>query len=215
MRGLLSASIADRLIPFYAVVMAKNPPTFPQKTNVHFFANLFTMLYSDRTKSMKGKEAETFSNQDVDILLRFAKIVATDPSAYDIVLPLIQTLALARSSRDAHIKEKINEFFEENPHIPIMLGIDLDGRHLRPIDEGYHRVARRKVRWKVRSKNARISEYINGHKRQEVVEKSLKDLFVVPVAQASMELQAPPTESTAVVDSIPPFAQKNGNIPHD
>jgi len=209
------ASLADRLIPFYAVVMAKNPPTFPQKTNVHFFANLFTMLYSDRSKMMKGKEAETFSDKDVDILLRFTKIVAADPSAYDIVLPLVQTLALARTSRDAHIKHKINEFFEENPHIPIMLGIDLDGRHLKPLDDAYRRVARRKVRWKVRSKNNRISEYINGHKRQEIVEKSLKDLFVVPVAQASMLLDPPPTESTAVVDSIPPFARENGKGPHN
>ncbi len=209
------ASLADRLIPFYAVVMAKNPPTFPQKTNVHFFANLFTMLYYDRRKMKKGKEAETFSNNDVDILLRFTKIVAADPSAYDIVLPLVQTLALARNSRDPHIKYKINDFFEENPHIPIMLGMDVDGRHLKPLDEGYRRVARRKVRWKVRSKNRRISEYINGHKRQEVVEKSLRDLFVVPVAQASMLLEAPPSESTAVVDSIPPFAQKNGKRSHD
>lgn len=217
-------SVADRMIPFYAFVMAKNPPTFPQKTNVHFFASLFSMLYKDRSKLPKGKEAETFSDRDVEILLRFAKLVAMDPSTYDTVLPLIQTLALARHSRDAHINHEINKFFDENPHIPIMLGINLDGKTFKPLDADYSRTGRRKVRWKVRSRNRRTSENINGHKRQEVVDKSLHDLFVTEVAGATLDIKGPssdpppphvdaealPSDPPAYVDSVPPFA-KNGS----
>jgi hypothetical protein len=203
-------SVADRLIPFYAVVMAKNPPTFPQKTNVHFFANLFTMLYKDRSKMKEGKDAETLSDRNLDILLRFAKVVATDPSTYDIVLPLIQTLALARHSKDAHINHEINNFFEENPHIPIMLGINLDGKTFSALDEDYSRIARRRVRWKVRSRNKRTSEYINGHKRQEIIDKSLHDLFVTEVARINAEAEQPPLKAPAHVATIPPITKNGG-----
>jgi len=182
-------SIKDRLLPFYSIKMAMEPPSFPQRANPHFYANLFKMLYSDRSKERAGSEDEILSDDDVRLLLSYAKTEAADPSAYNVLLPLVKTLALARHSRDATIRYEINKFFDDNPEIPIMLNIDLDGETLKPLDEVYRRVAKRKVRREVRSS---ISDEVSGYRRQKKANIPLRYAFMTEVKTATVSI-APPS----------------------
>ncbi|MFA4973398.1 MAG: hypothetical protein WC683_12340 [bacterium] len=164
-------ALPDRLIPFFSFMMAAKPPTFPQLPDKHFLADFYLMLHG-------GHSDERLSIEQFRTLLAYVKADAADPSAHDTVRPLVQLLALARENMDPNYKKLIEDFFDKNPEIPIMVDVDLE-EHA-PLMEKYRRVARRKVRKIVKMPFKDYEQRINGNRRQDRAHIKLDGLFLKP-----------------------------------
>ncbi|MBN1282370.1 MAG: hypothetical protein JXA24_01180, partial [Proteobacteria bacterium] len=162
-------ALTDRLIPFYSFTMAARPPTFPQLPDRHFLADFYLMLHG-------GHPNERLDLEEFITLLDYVKADASDPSAYDTVRPLVQLLALARDNMDPEYRKLIEDFFAENPEVPLMVNVEL-AEHP-PLHEKYRRIARKKVRGKVRMEFKDYERRVNGHNRQKRAHDKLEGLFL-------------------------------------
>jgi hypothetical protein len=159
-------SLSDRLWPLYAVSRSFKPPTYPRMPNVDFYANLQRMLShsGDDELSAEGMEA----------LLKFVEHYAKDPENYELLRPLIKTLALSRNS--TRHGGRIEGFFRDNPWITDVLNIDPE--KYRPSDDRTRRIARSKVKRRIRKRFDKYEQRVASHGRQAELKKQFEGLFL-------------------------------------
>ncbi|MFA5810967.1 MAG: hypothetical protein WC956_01385 [bacterium] len=159
------ARMRDRLWPFYSFTRSLVPPTFPQVPNGFFYSNLQQML--------RGGNFEKLSKEDVGVILRYAAMDAVNPEMYDVVRPLIQTLAMAKDS--PVFGEEIRAFFEQNKWIADVMNVNPEDYRL---PEGSTRRASRKlVRKMVKMSIASYRQRVEGHRRLPANDPNLSGLF--------------------------------------
>lgn len=127
---LLPHAPADRLFPFYAFLRAWRPPTFPHLPNSYLFANLHQMLHDGHDDKL--------GESDLDTLFAYVVNSSADPNHYDVLRPVMQTLALARDSEE--YGPQITQFLTTHPELLDLLNIDLQDL---TIDDANYRYQRR------------------------------------------------------------------------
>ncbi|MFH1829309.1 MAG: DUF4200 domain-containing protein [Pseudomonadota bacterium] len=150
-----------------SIIRAGWPPTFPHMPNGHMYANLHQII--------NGGSDESIDQEQMDVLLQYVGSHANDPNNYEVLRPLIQTLAILRESKDHG--QAIKEFFEANPALPDIFNIDLDD-HKTPKDRQRYEI-RRAVR---KALDVLFEDYqtrTKGHTRLQIGEHDFDDVFIV------------------------------------
>ncbi len=159
-------SLSDRLWPLYAITRSIMPPKYPQMPNADFYANFHQML------ARPGDEG--LSAEGVEALLGFIEHYAKDPENYELLRPLVKTLALSRNSPNHG--SRIDDFFAGNPWVTDLLNVDLE--KYKPGDEKTRRIARMMVKRRIRKRFHKYEQRVISHGRQLELEKQFKGLFL-------------------------------------
>jgi hypothetical protein len=179
-----------RLMPLFSVVHAFWRQSLPQRTDTHFFANLFQMIHG-------GWEAsENLSTEQVRTLLAYTATAAEDPRNIITLRPLVETLLMARSAPASG--RLIDEFYRQRPWVLDLLGMSTDPNSVPIVSERYRRRARVLVRRRLKTSFALYEKRVLRH-NISFNTSLLRDLFSVP-----QETDLSPLESLQPESAVPP-----------
>ncbi len=186
-------SLADRLLPLYAVRQSVKPTDFPSQTNPYYFASIHRMLKGGNIAQMVNKGSvmlEELKPEHVEILLDYVKSFSKDAGAYRVIRPLVTALALARDNPETG--QLISNFFDDNPWIQDLL--DIDVAKLEPPKEISRRRTKYAVMKQVATSRQEYLERVSSHGNPPKIDELYQGLFV------DTPPEAPPPKVQAALD---------------